>query len=252
MTARLLLACLVALTLMAPVQAQDEGLPPPRPAPRPAEDEPAEEGEEPVEEEEPAEETPPATPPKPLPPSPPPAPPRQGRVAFSREQGKAEALKEQLERAVAALKAGDAAALGEVLRAFQPNEAALRDAFTEDGFKALAPRLLERAPAIFSGEPAKIAERLNLRADQEQVTVFTASTEDLLTMEPGTDAAREFAGSLRRTAAHLKPRYVWYCAVLKPTGPAAEDPTQTARLQLFFFHEGKFILLGRIWRIEEE
>jgi hypothetical protein len=173
-------------------------------------------------------------------------------VRFSREQGTAEALKVQLERTLAALKGGDAAAVGEALRAFKPTEAALTDAFTEAGFKALAPRILERAPELFGGEPAKLAERLNLRPDLEQVEVYTASTEDLLTMEPGTDAAREFASGLRRTAEHLKGRYQWYCAVLRPTGPAAEDPSKVARLQLFFFHEGKFVLLGRIWRIEDE
>lgn len=252
MLRRLLSSCLVALALVAPTaRAQDDGLPPPRPTPAPAPD-----GDDEPEEEEPEEpsppDAPPATPPKPLPPAPPPAPPGQGRVRFSREQGAAEQLQTQLTQALAALKGGDATALGEALRTFKPSEAALRDAFTDEGFKALAPRILSRAPELFEGEPARIAERLNLRPELEQVQVFAATTEDLLTMEAGTDAAREFASGLRRTAEHLKKRYVWYCAVLKPTGPAAEDPTKAARLQLFFFHEGKFVLLGRIWRIEDE
>lgn len=250
MLRRLLAACL-ALALIAPAcLAQDDGLPPPRPTPAPTPEEEEPEEEEP--EETPPPETPPAQPPKPLPPAPPPAPAGQGRVRFSREQGTAEALKAHLERTLAALKGKDEAALGEALRALKPSEGALRDAFTEDGFKALAPRILERAPELFAGEPAKIAERLSLRPELEQVEVFTARTEDLLSMEVGTDAAREFASGLRRTAEHLKARYVWYCAVLKPTGPAAEDPAQATRLQLFVFHEGKFVLLGRIWRIEDE
>lgn len=251
MISRLLSRCLVALVLVAPAMAQDDGLPPPRPNPAPTPS-PEDEEEPEVEPEELPPETPPAQPPKPLPPAPPPAPAGQGRVRFSREQGTAAALKSQLERALVALKAGDTAALGEALRAFKPSEAALVDAFTEQGHKALAARILQSAPELFAGEPAKIAERLNLRPDLEQVEVFTATTEDLLSMEAGTDAAREFASGLRRTAEHLKKRYVWFCAVLRPTGPAAEDPTKATRLQLFFFHEGKFVLLGRIWRIEEE
>lgn len=253
MIRRLLACCLVALALAAPVAlAQEDGLPPPRPTPAPA----PEDGEEPEEDDEGQDEpeapTPPAPPPRPLPPAPPPAPDGQGRVRFKREQGTADALKAHLERSLAALEAGDAAALGEALRALAPTEAALRDAFTEEGWKALAPRILERAPQLFAGEPIEIAQRLSLRPGLGQATVFRASTEDLLSMESGSDAAREFASGLRRAARHLKPRYVWYCAVLTPRGPAADDPAQAARLQLFFFHEGKFVLLGRIWRIEDE
>jgi len=146
------------------------------------------------------------------------------------------------------------------LRAFAPNDDALKAAFTDEGHKALAPKIREGATPLFTGEPAEIARRLGLRPELESVEVFTASTEDLLTMDAGTDAAREFASGLRRAAQHLKPRFVWYCAVLKPKAPAAEDSTQAApatpaaaaRLQLFFFHEGKFVLLGRVWRIEDE
>ncbi|MCO5169481.1 MAG: hypothetical protein M9894_24320 [Planctomycetes bacterium] len=253
MIRRLLTCLLLAAALAAPaLRAQDGGLPPPGPRPGTP---PAPEDEEGVEEEaeeEPAPDAPPATPPKPLPPPPPKAADGLHRVQFKREQGTAEALKGHLERTLAAFKAGEAAALGEALRAMAPDEAALKDAFTDDGFKALAPRILERAPQLFAGEPAEVARRLGLRADLETVEVFTASTEDLQSMESGTDAAREFASGLRRTAQHLKPRYHWYCAVLKAKGPAGEDPTHGTRLQLFFYRDGKFVLLGRIWRIEDE
>lgn len=249
MIRRLLSCLLVAAALAAPAaRAQDDGLPPPGPRPGTP---PAPDEEEPEEEpaEEPAPDAP-ATPPKPLPTPPPKAADGLHRVPFKREQGTAAGLKDLLERALAAFKAGEAAALGEALRAMGPDEAALKDAFTDEGFKALGPRILERAPQLFAGEPAEIARRLGLRPELETVDVFTASTEDLQTMEFGTDAAREFASGLRRTAQHLKPRYVWYCAVLKAKGAAPDD--HGTRLQLFFFRDGKFVLLGRIWRIEDE
>jgi hypothetical protein len=250
--ARRLLTLLLALVLTAPVVgAQDDGLPPP-PGPRP--------GGTPEPEPEPEPEPQPPAPDKPPPPPVAPAPAGQHRVRFKREQGAADALKAQLERTLAALKATDTAAAGEALRAFAPNDEALQDAFTDEGYKALAPKIREGAAQLFAGEPAEIARRLGLRPELEEVEVFTATTEDLLTMESGTDAAREFASGLRRTAQHLEPRYVWYCAVIKPKAPAEDAPpaaapaapVQPARLQLFFFHQGKFVLLGRVWRIEDE
>lgn len=239
---RLLLGTLL-LALAAPAalaQTPDDGLPPPKPQPQPTEAPPA-----------PAptpSEAPPATPAPNTEAPAPTAPDGQGRVRFKREQGTAEALKGHLEATLAALRSGDAAALGEKLNAFKPDDEALKEAFTEEGYKALAPKITESAPKLFSGQPAEIAARLGLKPEQSEVEVFMASTEDLLTMESGTDAAREFASGLRRTAQHLKPRFVWYCAVAKGKGPADEP----ARLQLFFFHKGRFVLLGRIWRIDDE
>ena len=238
----ILLSSLLAACLAAPALAQDDPVgPPPTPQPKP----------DPAPPTEPAPTPAPGTEaPKPAPgteAAPPAGKEREGRKRFERDQGQADALKGQLERLLAVVKGADAKATGEALRSLAPDEKALKDAFTEAGYKELGAELLEGATKLFAGETPEILERLGLKADLETVEVFKASTEDLLTMESGTDAAREFASGLRRAARHLKPRYHWYCAVLRSKVEGSPD----CRLQLFFHTEGRWVLLGRIWRLDE-
>lgn len=170
-----------------------------------------------------------------------------GRQKFKREQGTTDGLKGQLERLLQAARGSDAAATAEVIKSFAPDEKAIKDALTDEGWKAIGPRITEGAARLFAGEPPQLLERLGLKPELEEVQVYKATTEELLAMELGTDAAREFASALRRTARLLKPRYHWYAAVLRPKGGEGE----AARLQLFFQFEGRWILLGRVWRAEE-
>jgi hypothetical protein len=171
----------------------------------------------------------------------------EGRQRFKREQGSTDGLKGQLERLLQAARGSDAAATAEVIKSFAPDEKAVKDALTDEGWKAIGPRIVEGAGRLFAGEPPQLLERLGLRPELEEVQVYKATTEELLAMELGTDAAREFASALRRTARLLKPRYHWYAAVLRPKGGDGE----AARLQLFFHFEGRWVLLGRVWRAEE-
>ncbi len=238
----LLLSGLLAAVLAAPALAQDDPVgPPPTPQPKP----------DPAPQTEPAPPPAPGTEAAPKPAGTEAAPPagkeREGRKRFERDQGQADVLKGQLERLLAVVKGADAKATGEALRSLAPDEKALKDAFTEAGFKELGTELLEGATKLFAGETPEILERLGLKPDLETVEVFKASTEDLLTMESGTDAAREFASGLRRTARLLEPRYHWYCAVLRSKVEGGPD----CRLQLFFHSEGRWVLLGRIWRLDE-
>jgi len=238
----LLLSGLLAAVLAAPALAQDDPVgPPPTPQPKP----------DPAPATEPAPTPAPGTEAAPKPAGTEAAPPagkeREGRKRFERDQGQADVLKGQLERLLTVVKGTDAKATGEALRSLAPDEKALKDAFTEAGYKELGTELLEGATKLFAGETPEILERLGLKPDLETVEVFKASTEDLLTMESGTDAAREFASGLRRTARHLKPRYHWYCAVLRSKVEGSPD----CRLQLFFHSEGRWVLLGRIWRLDE-
>lgn len=238
----ILLSSLLAACVAAPALAQDDPVgPPPTPQPKP----------DPAPATEPAPTPAPGTEATPKPPaSETPAPAakdREGRKKFERDQGQAEVLQGQLERLLQVVKGADAKATGEALRSLAPDEKALKDAFTEAGFKELGAELLEGATKLFAGETPQVLERLGLKPELETVEVFKASTEDLLTMEPGTDAAREFASGLRRTARHLKPRYHWYCAVLRSKAEGGPE----CRLQLFFHTEGRWVLLGRIWRLDE-
>lgn len=243
----ILLSSLLAASLAAPALAQDDPVgPPPTPQPKP----------DPAPQTEPAptpgtEAPKPGTEAAPKPPATEAAPAkgedRAGRKKFERDQGQADALKGQLERLLTVVKGADAKATGEALKSLAPDEKALKDAFTEAGFKELGTELLEGATKLFSGETPEILERLGLKSDLETVEIFRASTEDLLTMESGSDAAREFASGLRRAARHLKPRYHWYCAVLRSKVEGAQE----CRLQLFFHTEGRWVLLGRIWRLDE-
>lgn len=243
----ILLSSLLAACLAAPALAQDDPVgPPPTPQPKP----------DPAPPTEPAPTPAPGTEAAPKPPAPKPtdtetpAAPgkdREGRKKFERDQGQADVLQGQLERLLAVVKGADAKATGEALRSLAPDEKALKDAFTEAGYKELGAELLEGATKLFAGETPQVLERLGLKPDLETVEVFKASTEDLLTMESGTDAAREFASGLRRAARHLKPRYHWYCAVLR----AKAEGSPECRLQLFFHTEGRWVLLGRIWRLDE-
>jgi hypothetical protein len=238
----LLLSGLLAAVLAAPALAQDDPVgPPPTPQPKP----------DPAPQTEPAPPPAPGTEAAPKPAGTEAAPPagkeREGRKRFERDQGQADVLKGQLERLLAVVKGADAKATGEALRSLAPDEKALKDAFTEAGYKELGAELLEGATKLFAGETPEILERLGLKPDLETVEVFKASTEDLLTMESGTDAAREFASGLRRTARLLEPRYHWYCAVLRSKVEGSPD----CRLQLFFHSEGRWVLLGRIWRLDE-
>lgn len=152
----------------------------------------------------------------------------------------------------------------EQLRALAPDAAAVADAFRPVAHDRLAPKLLAAAEKLFAGKTEEIAARLGIRPEHRIVKVHAATTEELGGMELGTVAAREFASGLRRVADGLQPGYTWYVVVLRPEEaepeeprdptdwdlPTPRDPKGVTRLQLFFHHEGRYVLLGRLWRME--
>lgn len=145
------------------------------------------------------------------------------------------------------------------LSAWRPTKAALGDVLSEEGVRAIGKAIYVRGRARFrAGDPGLIARELGLHPSMSEVQVFSASTEELATMESGTVAAREFASGLRGMTQFLKPRYQFYVVVLnRPEAAKAKQPKPKdaldpadARLQLFV-HSGKgFVYLGRIWRLE--
>ncbi len=267
-------ALAVALLVASPTRAQEEGG---EPAPE------AKEGE--------GEEAQPKPAPRPDQPS-----WKGGRYEVERAQGSAKELEERFAKLLAALAAeregtaeapapgeggadeglgtpparpkpaaGEApAAALEQLRALAPDAAAVADAFRPVAHDRVAPKLLAAAEKLFAGKTEEIAARLGIRPEHRVVKVHAATTEELLGMELGTVAAREFASGLRRVADGLKPGYTWYVVVLRPEAPKPEepldptdwdlpaprDPKGVTRLQLFFHHEGRYVLLGRLWRME--
>lgn len=156
----------------------------------------------------------------------------------------------------------------EMLRSLAPDEAAVREAFGASGQRELGPKLLAAASRLFEGDGPAIARRLGIRPQHRVVDVYGATSEELAAMDLGTVAAREFAAGLRRVASHLRPQFRWYVVVLRPKADdAAEeqeelDPTDwdlptprdaegTTRLQLLFRCKDRYVLLGRIWRLDQ-
>lgn len=145
----------------------------------------------------------------------------------------------------------------ETLRSFQPTKPALEDLLTRPGLEAMGRQIFKSGEKLFASDVPTICKRLKLRPELTEVEVFSATTEDLLTMDLESDAAREFASGLRRTARFLKPRYRWFVVVLnrpqavKDKAPAPKTPSldpADARLQLWGFSQGRYVLLGKIWR----
>src|SRR5690606_33650268 len=112
----------------------------------------------------------------------------------------------------------------EQLRAFAPDEAAVADAFRPVARDRVGPKLLAAAEKLFAGKTEEIAARLGIRPEHRVVKVHATTTEELIGMELGTVAAREFASGLRRVADGLQPHYTWYVVVLRAEEPEAEEP----------------------------
>lgn len=209
-----------------------------------------------------------------------------GRIKFKREQGSAKDLKTKLEGLLKALqkravrkkasqpvkKPGDGKKNGgltpppkkkqpaskpavdkadapilKTLRSFAPTKLALKDAFRRPGLKTMGKKLLVSARKLFSGDVDAIVARLGIKPELEVVEVHSATTEDLLTMDIDTVAAKHFARALRRTARLLRPRYQWYAVVLKKP----RSRKAGAQLQIWFHHKKRYVLLGRIWRLDK-
>lgn len=176
--------------------------------------------------------------------------PDPARPKFSREQGKPEELKQRIVDLLGALgDAGGAEKAKQLLAAMAPDEKAVEDALTPEGKQAIGQRLLEAAKPLFEGEPKAVAERMKLDPALSDVQVFSATTEDLLGMEPETDAATHFAGGLKRAARHLKPRVKFYAVLMRR--PEAPETEGGVRLQLFVHFQGRYVLLGKVWRLED-
>lgn len=172
------------------------------------------------------------------------------RPRFKRDQGTAAGLQDRLGELLQALGAEQADKARELLTAMAPDEKVVDDAFAPDANQAIKQRLLEHSKALFAGEPQEVAKRLRLDPAYSEVIVYEATTEDLQSMEAETDAARHFAGGLRRAASLLRPRVKFYAVQLrKPESPETEAGI---RLQIFVHYEGRYVLLGKIWKLEEK
>ncbi|MBL4846078.1 MAG: hypothetical protein JKY65_11170 [Planctomycetes bacterium] len=149
----------------------------------------------------------------------------------------------------------------QTLRGWTPSKEALVDVLTNEGILSIGKKIYKQGKRTFEhDEPRAIADALGLHPSLTEVKVFTASTEDLLTMELETVSASEFASGLRDLARHLKPRYRFYVVVLNRTevekkkrpAPAGSLDSADLRLQLFALSGGKWIYVGRIWRLDQD
>lgn len=171
------------------------------------------------------------------------------RPRFQREQGSTAELKDRLGELLQALGSEQTDKAKELFAAMAPDEKVIADAFAPEAVEKVKPKLLEQSKALFAGEPAEIAKRLKLDPAYSDVTVFQATTEDLLSMEAETDAARHFAGGLRRGAQLLRPRVRFYAVLMrKPEAPELEGGI---RLQIFVHFQGRYVLLGKVWKLDE-
>ncbi len=147
------------------------------------------------------------------------------------------------------------------LRAWAPTKVALIDVMTVEGVFAIGKSTYTVGKRTFGpDEPRAIAENLGIHPSLSEVKVYQATTEELQTMELETVSAIEFASGLRGVAAHLKPRYRFYVVTLdRPAKEKEQAPmpkgaidSVDARLQLFAKSGGKWIYVGRIWRLEKD
>lgn len=160
----------------------------------------------------------------------------------------ADQLEALLKKLVGSLRAKKTEVASEALRSLVPNKEAVEAALTKEGFEALGGKVQAHAKEIFGAGPQAALEKLGITPEFRKVDVFSATTEDLKSMEAETTAAREFASGLRTCADHLKPATTFYCARLYPRG-AEDDPQAGVRLQLFYMHEDRFVYLGPLWKL---
>lgn len=172
---------------------------------------------------------------------------QRGREKRDRDQGNPEALKAKVVELLQALGAGQADKAKELLAALAPDEKVVEDILTPEGKKAIGEKLVAAAKEALAGEPKEVAERLKLDPTLSNVVVFSASTEDLMSMEAETDAAMHFAGGLKRASRWMKPRYRFYAVVLRK--PEAEEGGN--HVQLFVYSQERFVFLGKVWRLED-
>lgn len=147
------------------------------------------------------------------------------------------------------------------LRALQPTKEALIDVLTVEGVLAIGKATYQVGKRTFApSEPKAIAENLGIHPSLSVVKVHQATTEELQTMEFESVSSIEFASGLRGVAQHLKPRYRFFVVTLdrpaeaKKKAPMPEGAIDTvdARLQLFAKSGGKWVYVGRIWRLEKD
>jgi len=181
--------------------------------------------------------------------------PAQEAKPTGEKQQQAEPSPEQLEamlkKMVGALRAKKTDVVSETLRTLIPGKAAVEAALTKEGFAALGGKIQSYAKETFSAGPKSALEKLGVTEDLRRVKVYSATTEDLQSMEVETVAAREFAGGLRNVANHFKPYQTFYCAHMVPRSAEEDDAQAGTRLQLFYFHEGRFVYLGPVWKFQK-
>jgi len=147
------------------------------------------------------------------------------------------------------------------LRAWRPTKEALIDVLTPEGVWEIGKSTYTVGKRTFGpDEPRAIAENLGIHPSLSEVKVYQATTEELQTMEFESVSSIEFASGLRGVAQHLKPRYRFYVVTLdrpakeKESAPMPKGAIDSvdARLQLFAKSGGKWIYVGRIWRLEKD
>jgi len=147
------------------------------------------------------------------------------------------------------------------LRAWRPTKEALIDVMTPEGVWDIGKSTYKVGKRTFGpDEPRAIAENLGIHPSLSEVKVYQATSEELQTMEFESVSAIEFASGLRGVAQHLKPRYRFYVVTLDRPAKAKESAPMPkgaidsvdARLQLFAKSGGKWIYVGRIWRLEKD
>ncbi|MEZ6187079.1 MAG: hypothetical protein R3F62_18975 [Planctomycetota bacterium] len=166
------------------------------------------------------------------------------------QDARSQQLEVLLKKLLSAVRAEKADTANEALRSLIPSKGAVEAALTKEGFAALGGAIQASSKETFGSGPEQALKHLALSPELRKVDVFSATTEDLLSMETETTAAREFASGLRTVAAHLKPGETFYCAHLYPRD-AKDDPRAGTRLQVFFFHEDRFVYLGPLWKLAE-
>ena len=157
--------------------------------------------------------------------------------------GSAENLKKFFVELQGSIEKGDTARAAALTRGVMPDEAALKKAFRDDAPADFPAKVLGMIERVMPRDDGKVAHMLGVRPGWTEVLVHGATTEDIAS---GAPAASEFPGGAKKMAETvLRPGMMFY--EVERREPGAERGN---RLDLFFFDGSRWVMLGKLWRIQ--
>jgi hypothetical protein len=150
-------------------------------------------------------------------------------------------LLSQLQRSIAA---GDTASASRITRGLIPDIPQIAAVVRErPAYTAVVAKIdtyfRSRIPSTM--DDAALARVFAVPPDRTEISVRSASTEDLLSATP---ASQQFTGGTLKSAKFLRPKVMFYTVDFVKPGER-----YGTSMELFFKHQDRWIFLGPIWRM---